>query len=75
MSNTTDASGTQWPTLHNMTEKGKAMYEIFCEARAVTRATAEGQTNAAEFFEVGKEQGDFVQKVAGNKIQDKEKAE
>jgi hypothetical protein len=52
---------TFWPTLHNMTEKAKAMYEIFCEARAITRATADGQANASEFFEVGKEQGDILE--------------
>jgi hypothetical protein len=52
---------TFWPTLHNMTEKARAMYEIFCEARAITRATEDGQANASEFFEVGKEQGDMLQ--------------
>jgi hypothetical protein len=64
MSTVTDASGKQWATLHNMTEKAKAMYEVFCEARAISRQTPEGQAHAAEFFEVGKEQGDFVQGVA-----------
>ena len=55
---------TFWPTLHNMTDKARAMYEIFCEARAITRATEEGQANAAEFFQVGKENGDFIKSVA-----------
>ena len=56
---------TFWPTLHNMTDRAKVMYEIFCEARAITRATTEGQANASEFFEVGKEQGDLLEaKVA-----------
>jgi hypothetical protein len=54
---------TFWPTLHNMTEKAKAMYEIFCEARAITRATHEGQANATEFFDVGKEQGDKMAEI------------
>lgn len=58
-----DEAMKSWPTLHNMTEKAKAMYEVFCEARAITRATQEGQANAAEFFDVGKEQGDKMAQI------------
>jgi hypothetical protein len=51
---------SKWPTLHNMTEKAQAMYKVFCQAREETRATAEGQANAAEFHQVGKEQGEKI---------------
>jgi hypothetical protein len=56
----------------HMTEKGKAMYEMFCAARAETRATAEGVTNAAEFFEVGKEQGEKVLQLIKENQKEKE---
>lgn len=63
---------SKWPTLHNMTEKAQAMYKVFCQARAETRATAEGQANAAEFAQVGKEQGEkikeYLEEVAQGRL-------
>jgi len=53
----------------HLTEKGKALFDMFCAARAETRATAEGAANATEFFDLGKEQGDKVLQLI------KEKAE
>jgi hypothetical protein len=45
-----------------MTEKAKAMYEVFCAARAESRATEEGAAKVAEFHEVGKESAEAVDK-------------
>lgn len=57
-----DISKTSEQKMH-LTEKAKAMYEVFCAARAETRATAEGVANATEFHELGKEQGEKVTKM------------
>lgn len=51
-----DASGQKI----QLTDKAKTLYEMFCAARKETRATAEGAANAAEYHELGKEQGDKV---------------
>ena len=54
---------SKWPTLHTMTEKGKAMYDIFCAARTEARQTEEVQAHVAEFIEAGKEQGDKMTEI------------
>lgn len=60
---------SKWPTLHNMTERAKAMYEVFCKAREETRSTAEGQANAQEFHQVGKEQGEKIKEYLEEVVQ------
>jgi hypothetical protein len=59
MSDVLAAIDTSGQKIH-LTDKAKTLYELFCKARAETRATTEGAANAAEFFDVGKEQGDKV---------------
>lgn len=48
---------------HEMTEAGKYFYDMFCAARAESRATAEGREKVTEFIELGKEQGDKMTKI------------
>lgn len=46
----------KFPTLHNMTEKHTALYEIFCKARAEHRAMQDPEDIARreEFLDAGK---------------------